>query len=195
MYVLVAVIATAVVPAGELATSVAPLSDVVRRAAPWFPVGVFSIVALFAVSNTALLNCVMASRLLYGMSEQRLLPRFLGSVHPQRHTPHLAIALIFVATLGVAASGTLQYLAETTSVLLLTVFFAVHVALLRIKRRERRAPTMFRVPAVVPIIGAASCVLLATFVSGRTLVTAAVVASIGLAIVALRAWLSRTSAS
>jgi amino acid transporter len=42
---------------------------------------------MFAVANSALINMLMASRLLYGMAQQRVLPRFLGKVHAQRRTP------------------------------------------------------------------------------------------------------------
>ncbi len=45
-------------------------------------------ISMFAVANSALINMLMASRLLYGMSRQDVLPHFLGRVHPTRKTPY-----------------------------------------------------------------------------------------------------------
>ena len=49
-----------------------------------FPPIVFSFIALFAITNTALLNYIMGSRLVYGMARQGLVPAPLGAVHPAR---------------------------------------------------------------------------------------------------------------
>ena len=46
---------------------------------------------MFAVANTALINMLMASRLIYGMATQHVLPPVLGAVHPTRRTPWVAI--------------------------------------------------------------------------------------------------------
>jgi amino acid transporter len=60
------------------------------HAAPGFPPIVFTLIAVFAVANTGLVNYVTASRMIYGMAEQNLLPRSLGMVHPRTRTPHIA---------------------------------------------------------------------------------------------------------
>ena len=50
--------------------------------APGFPLAVFAVIGLFAVVNSALINMLMASRLLYGMANERILPRLFAFVHP-----------------------------------------------------------------------------------------------------------------
>src|SRR5699024_12738801 len=81
VYVLVSVVAVAVVPVGELATSETPLLDVVAAGAPGLPIDdIFPYLTIFAVANTALINMLMASRLLYGMANQRVLPSVFGKV-------------------------------------------------------------------------------------------------------------------
>lgn len=80
IYIAVSITAVSVVPWQELAEAAGPLTLVVERAAPWFPVGVFAAITIFAVANTALVNYVMASRLLYGMSRQGL---FAGPARPR----------------------------------------------------------------------------------------------------------------
>jgi len=87
-YLIVVVIATRVVEPSALARSDAPLLTVVERAEPRIPHSLFGLIALFAVANTALLNFVMGSRLLYGMARQGPLPSWLGTVHRTRRTPH-----------------------------------------------------------------------------------------------------------
>ncbi len=55
---------------------------VVQAGAPSFPVEIFGFITMFAVANSALINMLMASRLVYGMSRERVLPTVLGKVHP-----------------------------------------------------------------------------------------------------------------
>ena len=81
LYIAVAVTAVSVVPWQELAAAPGPITEVMGRAAPSIPPIVFTAITLFAVANTALVNYVTASRLIYGMARQGLLPRTLGSVH------------------------------------------------------------------------------------------------------------------
>ncbi|MBW2629323.1 MAG: amino acid permease, partial [Deltaproteobacteria bacterium] len=88
VYLLVVIVATSVVPAAVLEESEAPLLTVVQHSTDAVPDRLFSLIALFAVANTGLLNFIMGSRLIYGMSRQGLLPSAFGHVHPKRRTPH-----------------------------------------------------------------------------------------------------------
>lgn len=178
VYMVIALLAVRVVPPGELAASTAPLLAVVRRAAPAVPAGLFTAVALFAVSNTALLNFVMGSRLLYGMAREGLLPAPLGAVHPARRTPHVAIGAVLAVTLALALSGKLVNLAGTTSALLLAVFFAVNIGLVVIRRRRGRAEG-FSVPSWVPAAGACASLGLMFFVPAESLGRALLLAGVG----------------
>ena len=95
-YMLVAVSAVAVLLSTELArigeAEGRALLEVVAKGSPDFPVDrVFPFLAVFAVANTALINMLMASRLVYGMAKQNVLPRTLGKVLPRRRTPWVAI--------------------------------------------------------------------------------------------------------
>ncbi len=68
IYVAVAVTAVSVVPWRELAQAAGPLTEVMARAAPAIAPWVFTAITLFAVANTALVNYVTSSRLMYGMA-------------------------------------------------------------------------------------------------------------------------------
>jgi len=124
IYIAVSVTAVSVLPHAELAASEQPLVDVVRRAAPWFPPVAFSFISLFAITNTALLNYIMGSRMVYGMARQGLVPRALGNVHPTRRTPHIAVLALMAVVTVLAFVGDISSLARATSVLLLGVFRA-----------------------------------------------------------------------
>jgi amino acid transporter len=133
----------------------------------------------------------MASRLVYGMAHQDLLPKSLKAVHDKTRTPHVAIALVlFFATLF-ALSGTLLQLAGTTSLLLLIVFFSVNLSLLVTKRREPVAPSAFRVPFVVPVAGTISTLGLMAFVPRAALFSAAVAIGCGVVLAGVQAMTRR----
>lgn len=185
LYMLVSWLATRVVEPETLAASSAPLLEVVRRGAPIVPDALFTGIAIFAVANTALLNYVMGSRLLYGMARYRLLPKALAHVHPVHRTPGVAILVMLVLVTAMALLGEVVSLAGTTSTLLLLVFFAVNVSLLVVKRRgdPHRGVT---VPLVVPLLGAILSLLLIAYMPTRSLWAALAVVGAGLVIVVVR---------
>ena len=172
IYVLVSICAVAIVPIGELADNETPLVTVVNTAAPDFPIGkLLPFISMFAVANSALINMMMASRLLYGMSKQGVLPGFLGKVHRKRQTPWAAI--VFTTALSLVLIGYVSLSPEspivavlggTTSLLLLTVFALVNVVVL-VLRRDTVTHDHFRAGRVLPIIGVVACLWLVLPVS------------------------------
>ena len=87
IYVLVSISAITLVPPEQLGEGETPLLKVVAAGAPNFPIWVFGFITMFAVANSALINMLMASRLVYGMSREHVLPPALGKVHATRRTP------------------------------------------------------------------------------------------------------------
>lgn len=173
IYVTISLVAVSVIPPMDLAGSKQPLVDVVAKAAPAFPTFIFSIISMFAVANTALLNYVMGSRLLYGMAQSKLLPSALGRIHPTRKTPHVAAATILVILLGLALAGDISVLAKATSVLLLICFTVVNISLVVLKRRKTEPKGRFEVPTFVPVLGAVVCLTMLTFAKTNELLLAA----------------------
>jgi basic amino acid/polyamine antiporter, APA family len=175
VYVIVAIVAVALVPVGTLAASDTPLVEVVKAGAPGLPIeDILPFISMFAVSNTALINMLMASRLIYGMARQHVLPPVLGTVHPTRRTPWVAIVfttliafgLIFYVT-AFANSSAISLLGGTTSLLLLAVFAMVNVAVLVLRRDVQAAGGHFKTPTVLPVIGFLTSFYLVTPLSGR----------------------------
>ncbi|WP_062998731.1 APC family permease [Nocardia mikamii] len=160
VYVLVGVVASAAVPTDELARSSGPLLEVVRRAGG-VPDRLFSVIALVAVANGALLTGIMASRLAYGMARDGLLPAVLTRLLPGRRTPWVAVVVTSGASIALALTGEVAVLAETLVLLLLVVFAAVNCSVL-LERRHPVDTDHFRVPALVPWLALASCLYLFT---------------------------------
>jgi basic amino acid/polyamine antiporter, APA family len=160
LYIAVAITAVSVVPWHELAEAPGPITEIITRAAPVIPPVLFTAITLFAVSNTALVNYVTASRLIYGMARQGLLPAKLGDVHASRLTPHIAIAALFLILAPLALLGTIAELAAATVLLLLLVFTVVNGALFVLKRRRGEPLGRFEVPLFVPAAGAIVCLAL-----------------------------------
>jgi APA family basic amino acid/polyamine antiporter len=160
LYIAIAVTAVSVVPWQELAAAPGPITEVVRRAAPLIPPIVFTGITLFAVANTALVNYVTASRLIYGMAHQGLLPLRFGDVHAERRTPHIAILALFLVAMPLALFGTIAELAAATVLLLLLVFAVVNAALFVLKRRPGEKYGYFEIPLAVPALGALVCLIL-----------------------------------
>ncbi|MCP2030507.1 amino acid transporter [Okibacterium sp. HSC-33S16] len=175
IYVLVSITVVALVPIGDLVGSETPLVTAVEAAAPGFPINdLLPFISMFAVANTALINMMMASRLLYGMSRQQVLPPFLSKVAPKRRTPWAAILFTSALAIGLivyvsldAEGSIVALLGGTTSLLLLTVFAVVNVAVLVLRRQPVDHKT-FRTPVVLPIIGTLTCLyLVLPWTSGR----------------------------
>ena len=151
IYVLVAVSVIVVIPLGEIQSfegETGILIEVVKQGAPGFPVSkVFPFLTVFAVANTALINMLMASRLIYGLAQQDVLPRSLGKVSTNRRAPWAGIAFTTLLALGLITVVTLDSdssvvvaLSGTTALLLLVVFTIVNVACLVARRRSTRDP-------------------------------------------------------
>ena len=159
VYMLVTVIASMAVPTDKLVDSSGPLLEVVDQGPLGMSTKVFAAIALFALTNGALINLIMASRLVYGMSREGIVPEALGRVHPGRKTPYVAI--VFTASLAalLVVVGDLETLADTTVLLLLFVFVCVNAAVL-VLRREPVDHEHFRAWTFVPVLGVLACIAL-----------------------------------
>jgi APA family basic amino acid/polyamine antiporter len=157
LYIAVAITAVSVVPWQELSEAPGPITEVVSRAAPIIPPILFTGITLFAVANTGLVNFVTASRLLYGMARQNLLPDHLGRVHRRRRTPHIAIMVLFFILVPLALMGAIAELAAASVLLLLIVFAAVNGALFILKGRKGEPTGRFEIPRIIPALGFLVC--------------------------------------
>ncbi|WP_286927834.1 MULTISPECIES: APC family permease [Aeromicrobium] len=172
IYILVSICAVAIVPIGELAGNDTPLVTVVEQGAPGVPIDqILPFISMFAVANSALINMLMASRLLYGMAKQGIIPRSLSKIS-KRQTPWASIALTTGLALGLiayvsnASTEAVAILGGTTSLLLLAVFAVVNTAVL-VLRKDTVEHSHFSTRAPIAVLGIVTCVYLVTPLSGR----------------------------
>lgn len=194
VYVLVGLASAVALPASELQESSGPLLAVVEATGVSVPSWLFSLIALIAVANGALLTMIMVSRLTYGMAEQGLLPSALGRVLPKRRTPWVAILTTTLVAMGLTLVGDLATLAETVVLLLLVVFLSVNVSVL-VLRRDHVEQDHFRVWTFVPVLGIGSCILLLTQQRPQVWLFGAILLAVGGVLYAIARWSrSRTAA-
>jgi APA family basic amino acid/polyamine antiporter len=187
VYIVVAIVAVALVPIGTLEASETPLVEVVKAGAPGLPIEqILPFISMFAVANTALINMLMASRLIYGMAKQHVLPPVLGTVHPSRRTPWVAILFTTSIAFGLilyvtafANEKAISVLGGTTSLLLLAVFAVVNVAVLVLRKDVQASQgersdgeggrAHFKTPTWLPVVGFVTSLYLVLPLSGRPL--------------------------
>ncbi|MGA4960222.1 MULTISPECIES: APC family permease [Streptomyces] len=187
VYVLVALISSLLVDHRTLEQSSGPLLEVVKAGGLDFPPKAFALIALFAVTNSALINIMMASRLCYGMANERILPRAMGRVLPKRRTPVVGIVFVSLLAIGLVTTGEIEGLGDTTAFLLLCVFAVVNIAVLVLRRDPVDHPH-FRTPTVLPVLGAITALVLASPLADRdadVYIRAGVLVAIGVALWAL----------
>lgn len=154
LYALVATTAVRVVAIEDLAASREPMSVVFSAVSALSPAWM-SAIAIIAIVNGALVQVVMASRVLFGLARQGWLPRWWGVVNARTRTPLRATILVGACVVIAAAALPLAALAHLTSLFLLIVFALVNSALIRVKRAGADAGDgLFLIPIWVPWLGA-----------------------------------------
>lgn len=150
LYLLVSLAAVRVAPHEALRTSAQPVALIWERATGT-SAAFLSAIAVAAALNGVLAQIVMASRVLFGLGRRTPVLSAFAQSHPRFGTPVRATVLVGVAVVGAALVLPVETLAETTAIVLLSVFILVNAALIRLHRLEPDAP--FRVAAWVPWAG------------------------------------------
>ncbi|NOQ75273.1 MAG: amino acid permease [Crocinitomix sp.] len=154
LYTLISFVAISVVPSSELMVSDAPLSLVYERLTGGSPL-VLNGVAVFATANTILVQIIMVSRVVYGMSAQNNLPKAFGKINKKTKTPLRATLIVTLITLILALSFPLVKLAEVTSFIILGIWILINLSLIKIKLTDKIHPEgVFKTSLWIPIVGA-----------------------------------------
>jgi basic amino acid/polyamine antiporter, APA family len=157
LYLLVVVVSTALVTPEELSQSDAPLTLVFSRSGA-STAEVLSLIGVVAAINGVIVQIIMASRVLYGLSKQGWVNKKFAIVDPKRQTP--TMATIFVVAVMIAGTLLLPLisLAQVTSLLVLSIFTLVNMSLIAIKRQSKKShPGYITVPIMIPYIGVLLC--------------------------------------
>ena len=163
IYVIVSTVAVLNVSPDILAEASTPLAKVVEGA------GNSSIVFLTAVSiltgiNGALVQIIMASRVLYGMGKKSKSLHIFSQVHSKTQTPIKATLVAVGIILMLALFFPLRGLAEATSGIILFLFALLNVSLLKIKKDSPTVPKgTTKYPSWLPMVGLVICVGMLVF--------------------------------
>lgn len=155
MYILVALVAVMALPIEELANSKAPLAAIIESKG-YSPI-LIGLISLFSVINGALVQVIMASRVIYGMGKLGGAPKVLAKVHPNLQTPVQATVCVSLIILLLALLFPLVTLAKMTSFIILSVFALVNLSLLRVKRTRPLVEGAVSYPIIIPVIGFLLC--------------------------------------
>ena len=161
IYLLVTFTASMVVDVDTLASSSGPLLEVVKAGPLPIPTWLFALIALFAVANGALINTIMASRVIYGMADHGVMPSMFARVHRGRRTPWVSILFTIAVVMILILTGDIAENARATVLLLLLVFIVVNVSVF-VLRRDRVEHEHFRTPSILPVLGILVCLALLT---------------------------------
>jgi amino acid transporter len=161
IYLLVTFTASMVVDVDTLASSSGPLLEVVKAGPLPIPTWLFALIALFAVANGALINTIMASRVIYGMADHGVMPSVFARVHGGRRTPWVSILFTIAVVMILILTGDIAENARATVLLLLLVFIVVNVSVF-VLRRDRVEHEHFRTPSILPVLGILVCLALLT---------------------------------
>lgn len=168
LYFGVSMAALHVLPAAELAASEAPLAAVMEAGGG--SSRFIAAISLIAVLNGAMVQIIMASRVLYGMADRNLLPGFLASINARTRTPLRATVVVVGLLLLFALTLPLTRLAQLTSLIMLVIFVLVNLALIALKRRSQSGYEGFEVPLWLPAVGALSALALLGYQAVTTLI-------------------------
>lgn len=171
VYVAVSISAALAVPISDLAGKT--LLEVIRADLFFIPAAVmlviFGVIAMIAISNTALVTVVAQSRILFGMARENVVPAVFAKIHPTRRSPYVALifgaaivgallvigAIVRTSQAGIPEDERLDIvdrLATITVVFLLFIYALVIVACLKLRGTDERDDT-YRANTVLLILG------------------------------------------
>jgi amino acid transporter len=136
LYLLVATVAVLANTELNLAGHPAPLAAMVAHTGDRWP-AIIAVLSMLSVTNSALAQIVMVSRVVYGMANAGNAPAVLATVHPKRHTPILSTVLTVLVIALLATWFPLLTLAKATSFVILIVFTLINLSLIRLKLQRK----------------------------------------------------------
>jgi len=168
LYILVSFSSVSILGWEVLANSQAPFSQIANAALGANGGFLLTIIALFATSNTVLLLLLAGSRIVYGMSEFRSLPRILGKVHPRTRTPWVSIVVVGLAAVVFLFVGNLEFLASANNYTLFLSFIFINASVLILRYTSPELKRPFRIPLniknipILSVFGLLTCIVLLT---------------------------------
>jgi basic amino acid/polyamine antiporter, APA family len=161
LYIAVAAVLTGMVPMKAIDLD-APLATAFVTRGLNFAAGIISVGAVAGLTSVLLVLLLGQSRIFYAISRDGLLPPAFSRIHPKYKTPSMPTILTGVAVGLTASLVPIKEIAELTNIGTLFAFVLVCLGVWILRSVEPGMERPFKTPLVpiVPILGAASCVLM-----------------------------------
>ena len=183
LYIVVAAIATGVVPYAQLDVP-APIAKVADHVGLGVLSSLIKLGAIAGLSSVILVQLLGQSRVFYSMSRDGLLPPFVRRIHPRFRTPYITSVVTGLAVAIPAAILPVRDAAKLVSIGTLLAFLIVCSGVLVLRIREPNLPRPFKTPFVwfVAPAGALSAAYLMFYLDIETWLRLVIWLAIGLAI-------------
>jgi basic amino acid/polyamine antiporter, APA family len=170
LYVAIATVEVGVLDWKSLGTSASPLAELANAISNnRIFLDIISFSAIVATGSVVLSSIIGGSRASFVMGRDGLLPRRLDHISKKFGTPYVSI-LIGGSSIAILAGIFFKNIDTIASIFnfgsLLTYLF-IHLSLLKLRKKEPNTQRTFKVPLypILPIIGAACCILLMYYLS------------------------------
>jgi APA family basic amino acid/polyamine antiporter len=149
LYILVALAAAGAIPFADLEGSEAPLAIALDQGAGFgWGATVISIGALVAITSVVLTVLYGQTRIMFAMSRDGLVPRWLAYVHPKTRTPVYTTVGFALLIAVLAAVVPLAEIAKLVNIGTLFAFLLVNIGVMVLRRTKPDLERGFRVPFV-----------------------------------------------
>lgn len=186
LFILVSISVISVIPYSQLATSTSPLTDVVMKTQGSQAALIFSVIALFATSNTILITLTATSRIAFGMAMASSLPPIITRVQQKTGTPWVAVLLTGIASLPFVLLGDIELVANVTNLMIFLVFLTVNLALIALSRKRKentedyKSPFRIRNVPLTAIFGAATSFIMLFQFNAPVIIISALATAFGI---------------
>ncbi|HSB12551.1 MAG TPA: APC family permease [Blastocatellia bacterium] len=161
IFFLMSLVAFGVMPYQELAHSSFAMSDAAARYLPWWGGAVVTVGALMAFSTCLNTTLFVPARILYVFGEERMAPRWFGSVAERFRTPWVSLVVNAVVAIALLWTKSFGYVLDIAIVAMFLVYGLHSASLIALPfiRPELYKKARVRLhPALLVIFGLASMV-------------------------------------
>ncbi|MFT4282351.1 amino acid permease [Microbacterium sp.] len=161
LYCAVALVVTGMVSYADLDPAAALANAFAHHGQAWMAT-VISAGAVAGLTTVVLTLLIGATRIIFAMSRDALLPRSLAKVHPTRRTPWVISIIVTIVVALVAGLTPVGVLEEMVNIGTLSAFVLVSVGVIVLRRTRPDLKRGFRVPwsPLLPALSAAICTYL-----------------------------------
>lgn len=169
LYAAVSLVITGMVKYTDIDSEAALATAFTKLGRPGFAT-LISAGAVAGLTTVVLTLMIGASRVLFAMSRDHLLPARLSLVHPKFKTPYVITIGIGILVMLIAGLTPIGKLEEMVNIGTLTAFILVSIGVIVLRKSRPDLPRAFRVPfvPVLPILSAAICLWLTLNLSIET---------------------------